>query len=136
MSNSILVVEDNDDLLFLFKLILESAGYRVATATNGIDALNNIAEIKPQLVLMDIMMPQMNGVEVARTLKQSSDYQSLPILLVSAMDRLQDEQLSNSKADGILYKPFDLDDLIIRVSDLLGDRQDAQPQNAVPATSK
>lgn len=121
MSKPILVVEDNDDLLLLFKLILESAGYEVVTASNGIDALKNIAEIQPQLVLMDIMMPHLNGIEVARNIKQNQDYQSPPILLVSAVDRLRDEQLQNSKADGIIYKPFDLDDLIWRVDSLISD---------------
>lgn len=122
MSNPILVVEDNDDLLLLFRLILESAGYQVVTATNGIDALNNIGDIQPQLVLMDIMMPDMNGVQVSRNIKQNQDYKCLPILLVSAVDRLQDKQLQESKADDIIYKPFDLDDLVSRVGKLIGDR--------------
>lgn len=121
MSSPILVVEDNDDLSVLFKLVLESAGYEVTTVNNGYDALENIAKIQPQLILMDIMMPGISGLKVARDVKQKQDYQSLPILLVSAVDRLQDEQLTSSKADGIIYKPFDLDELISRVDSLVGD---------------
>lgn len=122
MTSPILVVEDNHDLLFLLKLVLESAGYQVATANNGHEAINNIAEIQPQLVLMDIMMPEIDGLQVSRQIKQQADYQSLPILLVSALDHLEEDQLNNSKANGIIYKPFDINDLISRVGGLIGDR--------------
>ena len=118
MSNPILVVEDNEDLSILFKLVLESAGYEVATVNNGYAALDNIAQIQPQLILLDVMMPGISGLEVAQDLKQQHNCQSLPILLVSAADRLEDKQIYDSKADGIIYKPFDLDDLISRVEDL------------------
>ncbi len=118
MSQSILVVEDNDDLLLLLRLILESAGYQVKTVDNGTDALAHIEQHKPQLILMDIMMPEISGLQVARKIKEQSDYKALPILLVSAVDRLEDEQLLKSKADGIIYKPFDLDDLVSRVAQL------------------
>lgn len=91
MSESILVVEDNDDLSLLFKLVLESAGYHVATLDDGRDALAQVEKLQPQLVLMDIMMPETNGLQVSRHIKEKSDYQSLPILLVSALDCLQKE---------------------------------------------
>ena len=109
MCESILVVEDNEDLSLLFRLVLESAGYRVATLDDGRDALAEVEKIQPQLVLMDIMMPETNGLQVSRHIKEQSNYQSLPILLVSALDCLQQEQLDTSRADGIIYKPFDLD---------------------------
>lgn len=118
MSSPILVVEDNDDLQLLFKLVLESAGYLVTTTNNGGDALEYITTTQPQLVLMDIMMPGSNGLQVTRRIKKMQNYESLPILLVSAIDQLNDEQLEDSQADGILYKPFDLDDLIMRVGQL------------------
>ena len=122
MSESILVVEDNPDLSLLFQLVLESAGYQVATVDDGTKALTQVEELQPQLVVMDIMMPEVSGLQVSRNIKDKPDYQSLPILLVSAIDRLQDEQLHNSKADAILYKPFDLDHLIAKVSELTSDR--------------
>lgn len=118
MPNPILVVEDNHDLSLLFKLTLESAGYEVLTVDNGSDALKYISETQPQLILMDIMMPEISGLQVAQDIKQHYCNRSLPILLVSAIDRLKDEQLAESKADGILYKPFDLDELIARVGQL------------------
>lgn len=118
MCESILVVEDNEDLSLLFKLVLESAGYQVATLDDGRDALAEVEKIQPQLVLMDIMMPETNGLQVSRHIKEQSDYQSLPILLVSALDSLQQEQLDRSKADGIIYKPFDLDYFISKVKQM------------------
>ena len=118
MSESILVVEDNNDLSLLFKLVLESAGYQVATLDDGRDALAEVEKINPQLVLMDIMMPETNGLQVSRHIKEQSNYQSLPILLVSALDCLQQEQIDKSKADGIIYKPFDLDYFISKVKQM------------------
>ena len=123
MGNSILIVEDNDDIQLLFQLILESEGYEVTIASSGSEALKFLDTIDPQLILMDIMMPDASGIEVARNIKQQQDYESLPILLVSAIDRLQERQLNYSKASDILYKPFNLDDLVDKVSQLTGDRQ-------------
>ncbi|MEO0834536.1 MAG: response regulator [Cyanobacteria bacterium J06642_3] len=119
MSQPILVVEDNDDLSILFKLVLESAGYQVATVNNGRDALESLAKTDPQLILMDVMMPEINGLQVSQNIKQQQSYESLPILLVSALDRLRDEQIQNSQANDILYKPFDLDELIYKVDELI-----------------
>lgn len=122
MSESILVVEDNADLSLLFKLVLESAGYQVATLDDGRDALAQVEKIQPQLILMDIMMPKTNGLQVSRNIKEKSDYRSLPILLISALDCLQKEQLDDSKADDIIYKPFDLDFLISKVKQMTENR--------------
>ena len=118
MPNPILIVEDNEDLSVLFKLVLELAGYQVATVDNGYDALEYVENYRPQLILMDIMMPEISGLQVSRNIKQRQDYASLPILLISAVDRLKNEQIQKSKANDILYKPFDLDDLVAKV-DLL-----------------
>lgn len=119
MPNPILVVEDNEDLSILFRMVLEFAGYQVATVDNGYDALKYVEETQPQLILMDIMMPEISGLQVSQNIKQQQHYQSLPILLVSAVDRLKDELLQNSKANDILYKPFDLDDLVEKVGQLI-----------------
>jgi CheY-like chemotaxis protein len=119
MCESILVVEDNNDLLLLFRLVLESAGYKVTTVNNGQDALNFLETVQPHLILMDVMMPKISGLEVARQIKEQLNYQSLPILLVSGVDRLKEKQLDDSKADDIIYKPFDLDYLISRVGELI-----------------
>ena len=119
MSKPILVVEDSEDLSLLMKLTLESVGYEVETAASGKEAISTIFEVEPLLILMDIMMPGVDGLQVSRSIKEDWADRNLPILLVSALDRLEDKQLKNSKADGILYKPFNLDDLICRVEELV-----------------
>lgn len=121
MANSILVVEDNDDLQILFQLLLESEGYEVTIAKNGYEAIEILKTKQPQLVLMDIMMPDISGLDVARNIKEKEDCQTLPIVLVSAVDRLEEQQLDYSKADDIIYKPFNLDDLVSRVGQLTED---------------
>ncbi len=123
MCRSILVVEDNDDISLLLSLVLESAGYQVKAISNGKNALETVAQIRPNLILMDIMMPEVSGLEVSREIKAKPNYQSLPILLVSAVDRLQEKQFDDSKADGIIYKPFDLNYLVYRVDELTNVRQ-------------
>jgi DNA-binding response OmpR family regulator len=119
MCQPILIVEDSEDLSLLMKLTLESQGYRVETVNNGWEARSSVAKIQPQLVLMDIMMPEIDGLQVSRSIKEDRQGRDLPILLVSAIDRLADSQLTDSKADGILYKPFNIDDLISRVRELV-----------------
>ena len=119
MSNPILVVEDNQDISLLLKLLLESVGYQVKTVSNGKEALKEVEKIQPQLMLIDIMMPEVSGLQVTRTIKEKFDYKDLPILLVSAVDRLKQEQFQESKANGIIYKPFDLNYLISKVSELI-----------------
>ena len=123
MCRSILVVEDNDDISLLLSLVLESAGYQVKAISNGRNALKTVAQIQPNLILMDIMMPEVSGLDVSREIKTKPDYQFLPILLVSAVDRLQEKQFDDSKADGIIYKPFDLNYLVSRVNELTNVRQ-------------
>lgn len=85
MSNPILVVEDNQDISLLLKLLLESVGYQVKTVSNGKEALKEVETIQPQLMLIDIMMPEISGIEVSRAIKEKSEREDLPILLVSAV---------------------------------------------------
>ena len=121
MTNPVLVVEDNDDIQVLFRLVLESEGYEVRVVDNSKDALKYLESHEPQLILMDIMMPGSNGIELSHMIKQELRFQSLPILLVSAVDRIKTQELDYSRANDILYKPFDLDDLVDRVDELTSD---------------
>ncbi|MEL6910442.1 MAG: response regulator [Cyanobacteria bacterium J06598_4] len=123
MTHSILVVEDNNDLQVLFKLLLESEGYEVTIAHDGKEALSILESTHPQLILMDIMMPDISGLEVSHRIKQKQNFRALPIILVSAIDRLQKQQLDYSKANDILYKPFNLDDLVNKVKEFMGASQ-------------
>ncbi len=74
---TILVVDDNPDMLDIAKTILEGSGYGVQTANNGLDIFSRLEEQKPDLIILDVMMPQMDGLEVLRQLKGNTDYYSL-----------------------------------------------------------
>ena len=82
----ILVVDDLADNLFLLQTLLESEGYVVETALNGKAALDKIEQIPPNLVLLDIMMPGLNGYEVTRQVRQDERFSALPIVLITAHD--------------------------------------------------
>jgi CheY-like chemotaxis protein len=88
----ILVVDDLSDNLFLLQTILEAEGYEVETADNGRSALAKIEASPPDLILMDVMMPEMNGYEVTRQIRQNQSIPFMPILLVTAYDQVNDVQ--------------------------------------------
>lgn len=84
-SKLILVVEDEPDLQRLLKLFLERSGYSVTTADNGLIALEKLSHTVPDLVITDIMMPEMNGIELIREMKKNEDWAEIPVVVTSAM---------------------------------------------------
>ncbi|HEY9906275.1 MAG TPA: response regulator [Thermosynechococcaceae cyanobacterium] len=113
----ILVVDDLADNLFLLKTVLESEGYVVGLAENGSTALAKVAETPPDLVLLDVMMPDMTGYEVARRLRQSERFASVPIVLITAYDEIGADLGEEVGADGFLRKPIDFDELLTSIKD-------------------
>jgi len=101
----ILIVDDERPLRELLTSLFEEAGYRVRTAIHGRDALAQIEEAHPDLIVMDLMMPVMGGVELYRQLKQRTETRSLPIILMSAGLAPPNELLDG---DTFIAKPFDL----------------------------
>jgi CheY-like chemotaxis protein len=107
--NSILVVDDEHDIVFAVGLVLEEFGYRMISAANGKDALARMAEAKPALVLMDIMMPVLGGLETLKLIKSDPEYSDVPVVMMSAMiPRVSREDYP---WDDFLRKPFELDGL-------------------------
>lgn len=119
MTKPILIVDDYDDILFLIEMILKSDGYEVISAANGEEALKLAHKIRPQLLLMDIMMPDLNGLEVSQQIRQDKELSATQILLVSANHEITPEQARESGADGLLHKPFNIDYLLSQVHQLL-----------------
>lgn len=117
-AGSVLVVEDDPDLVDLMAVILQDAGYRVATATDGIEALARVEAEMPSLILLDMRMPRMNGWEFAGEFRTRWD-RSCPIVVVTAAEnaRLRAEEIG---ADGWLEKPFELEDVVRMVERHLG----------------
>ena len=87
---TILVVDDNPDIVTIAKTILESKGFEVQTAFSGPEAFSQLEEIKPDLIILDVMMPQMDGLEVLRKLREIPDYSSIPVILLTAKVQYED----------------------------------------------
>lgn len=121
MSNEkILVVEDESSLRTILKVQLEGAGYQVNTAEDGVDGLTRIQHDPPDLVLLDVMMPRMDGAEVCRHLKSSFLTSQIPIIMLTARSQLQDKLSGlDSGANDYLTKPYALDELLVRVRNIL-----------------
>ncbi len=117
MAERILVVDDDPGILNLLKRGLAYAGYTIDAASNGAEALAKAMEREPDLVVLDIMMPEIDGMEVCRRLRQASD---IPILMLTAKGTVADRIAGlDGGADDYLLKPFSLDELMARVRALL-----------------
>jgi len=116
MGKRILVVDDNPDSLKIIRIILGMKNYDVVVATGGVEALQRIKDEKIDLVLLDIMMPEMSGIEVLRRLKQETTTERLPVILVTA--KTQDEDVLGGYqygADYYIPKPFTAKQLLYGV---------------------
>ena len=124
MNASILVVEDDLDLLGLVEMLLQDAGHRVRTASNGLQALERVSDEMPGLILLDMRMPVMNGWEFAREF-QARHGRACPIVVVTAAENAQ-LRAKEIEADAWLAKPFDLDDVLRTVDRFLPQPSGAQ----------
>ena len=114
---NILIAEDDADIRGLLKLYLESEGFAVTCADNGPDALKLAETTSPQLAILDIMMPGLNGLELTQKLRERT---AMPIMILSARDRDQDKILGlNIGADDYMTKPFNPLEVVARVKALL-----------------
>jgi two-component system alkaline phosphatase synthesis response regulator PhoP/two-component system response regulator VicR len=113
MAKRILAVDDEKNILTLVKINLERAGYEVTTANNGREALKAVEAELPDLIVLDIMMPEIDGLEVLRTLKADQKTSSIPVIMLTA--KVQDEDVFKgwqSGAEVYLTKPFDQKQLL------------------------
>jgi len=114
---TILVVEDESSIASFVSLYLKNAGYAVKTAATGKDALAHVALEKPALVVLDLMLPDIDGIEVCKRIRQTSD---LPILMLTARDEDVDKIIGlEVGADDYLTKPFNPRELIARIKSIL-----------------
>lgn len=110
----ILVCDDDDGILDMLSLVLNNKGYDVTTEIHSISIYNKIEEIKPDLLLLDLWMPRLNGEEILKTLKKNQHTKALPIVVMSA-SRDGAEIAKRSGADDYLEKPFDIKNLMIKI---------------------
>ena len=123
MTNKILVIEDEESLAELLQLVLQGEGYQVFSAKDGVEGLQILWDQSPDLVLLDVMMPRMNGWEACRRIREYSD---IPIIMLTAMGSEQDKVRGlELGADDYLTKPFSMAELVARVRSAL--RHQAYP---------
>ena len=121
MAYKILVVDDEPPIVRLMEFILARQGHEMLVAVNGEEALEKVRAHKPDLVLLDIMMPRIDGYEVARTLRADPDTAALPIIMLSA--KAQEEDIQKGLDIGVneyITKPFSPEQLVHVVSNYLG----------------
>jgi CheY-like chemotaxis protein len=116
----ILVADDDPLVLRSITFILERAGFRIETATNGHRALDCIHKERPALAMLDVMMPDMDGLELCRQLKSDPELKSIPVFLVTARAMVQERERGLAAgADDYITKPFQNQALIERIRDVL-----------------
>lgn len=115
---NILIVEDNQNLRKLMRLHLEKAGYTIFEAADGVEALDVIEETSIHLMVVDIMMPKMDGFELTGELRGAK--MTIPVLMVTARESLDDKRTGfKTGADDYMVKPVDMEELLLRVEALL-----------------
>lgn len=109
----ILIVDDEQDIVESLKFVLESADFTCYCAYNGEDGLRLAKELVPDLIILDVMMPKINGYKISRLLKYDAKYKNIPILMVTARSQEEDKLIGEETgADEYITKPFDLDEVV------------------------
>ncbi|MEO0073294.1 MAG: response regulator [candidate division WOR-3 bacterium] len=116
----ILVVDDEPDILLVVTARLENAGYQVQSATSGMEALSLVRSSPPDLILLDVMLPGIDGFSVCAMLKRDQRFSHIPILMLTARSQVGDRQTGMAVgADAYLSKPFRAEELLAEVKRLL-----------------
>ena len=119
-SKTILVVDDEIELLEAICFPLEIEGYKVLVSHDGEDALNQARRELPDLILLDVMLPKLDGYKVCRLLKSEEKYKHIPILMLTAKVQEKDKAMGREAGvDEYIGKPFDIDELLQKVNSYL-----------------
>jgi DNA-binding response OmpR family regulator len=116
---SILVIEDNHAILDVITLILQSEAYNVTGLSKSADMMLHIEQLKPDLIILDIMLPDGDGRELLKVLRSDTLTDQIPVLMISARYTAQNVEHGEYKPNGFLAKPFDIDDLLDKIEGIL-----------------
>ena len=133
MRKKILVVEDEPDQLEVIRFTLKNAGFAIGTATNGIDALKKAQTVSPDLIIMDVMMPELDGFAVCETLRGNPATASIPVLMLTGLcSHISRLVAYESGATDYVIKPFDAEQLVSKVEKLLYQQSEASKTPGKP----
>ncbi len=117
---TILIADDEKDVVETLKFSLERLGYRCLSAYDGQDALDKARDQNPDLIILDIMMPKINGFKVSRLLKFDKKYRHIPIIMLTARTQEKDRAIGDETGANMYFtKPFEMDDLVSSVNSML-----------------
>ena len=116
----ILIVDDEKDIVETIQFVLEAQGYSCITAYDGEKGLKKAKDNNPDLIILDVMMPKINGYKISRLLKFDSKYKDIPILMVTARSQEEDKLIGEETgADEYITKPFEIADVVEKVDKYL-----------------
>jgi CheY-like chemotaxis protein len=119
---TILIVDDEPYMIRLLQHHVERAGYQMVKAVNGREALEKVESAKPDLIIMDVMMPELNGLEVLSQIRQKSETARLPVIIMTAnAQRFTKEQAETAGVSAFLTKPFSPTQLMLEIRRQLGE---------------
>ena len=119
----ILIVDDEQDIVESLKFVLEASDYTCYCAYNGEDGLKLAKEIMPDLIILDVMMPKINGYKISRLLKYDNKYKDIPIIMVTARSQMEDKMIGEETGvNEYITKPFELDAIVKKVEEYLGEK--------------
>jgi len=116
----ILIIEDEKNIIMTLKMMLTKAGYEVSFASNGLEGLNLAMETEPDLILLDLVLPKMNGYLVCEAIREKWDQKEMPILIMSAKTQNEDiDRAYRAGANTYVTKPFSKDDIMEQIQEYL-----------------
>ena len=121
MAKKILLVDDSSTVLLMERMILAAERFEITTASNGAEAVEQAKRDRPDLILMDIVMPRMNGLEACKALRENEATRSIPIILVTTRSELDTMELGFANGcNDYVTKPVNSTELLAKIRDILG----------------
>ncbi len=120
MGKKVLIVDDEENIVISLEFLIRQAGYDLQIAHNGVEALAQVATFQPDLILLDVMMPQINGYEVCRQVRENRAWQAIKIIMLTAKGR--EAEIAKGLAigaDSYIVKPFSTKELVAEVRRVL-----------------